>query len=87
MAILTIRIEDKTKAAAAKTFEKMGLDMSSAVKLFLTQSIKEDGLPFTPTNDSKAIRARWDAEAVEALKNGKRYDSAEQMISDILSTK
>ena len=51
--LLSVRIEQKTKAQAAKTLGKMGLDMSSAVKLFLNQVIKEDGLPFTPTNNDK----------------------------------
>lgn len=84
MTTLNVRIEEKTKARATKTLAKLGLDMSSAVKLFLTQVIKEDGLPFTPTNNAKAIRARWDKEVADALKSGKRYSSAEEMHDDIL---
>jgi DNA-damage-inducible protein J len=84
MTTLNVRIEEKTKAQATKTLAKLGLDMSSAVKLFLTQVIKEDGLPFTPTNNTKAIRARWDAQIADAMKNGKSYTTAEQMYRDIL---
>ena len=29
----------------------MGLDLSSAIRMFLTQMVKENGLPFRPTND------------------------------------
>ena len=75
MTTLNVRIEEKTKAQAAKVLDKMGLDMSSAVKLFLHQVIKEDGLPFTPTNNAATIRARWDKEVAEALKSGKVYRS------------
>jgi DNA-damage-inducible protein J len=84
MTTLNVRIEEKTKAQATKTLAKLGLDMSSAVKLFLTQVIKEDGLPFTPTNNPKAIRARWDKQVADALKHGKRYSSAKEMHDDIL---
>jgi len=69
MTTLSIRIEDKAKAEANKTLNKLGLDMSSAVKLFLYQVVKEDGLPFTPTNNLAVIRARFDAQVAEAKKS------------------
>lgn len=87
MTTLNVRIEEATKAKAAKVLDKMGLDMSSAVKMFLTQVIKEDGLPFTPTNNPAAIRARWDAEVADALKNGKSFSSAKELMIDILGKK
>ncbi|MEI6581207.1 MAG: type II toxin-antitoxin system RelB/DinJ family antitoxin [bacterium] len=84
MTTLNIRIEENLKIKANKTFSKLGLDMSSAIKLFLTQSVKEDGLPFTPTNNSAVLKARWDKEVADALKNGKRYTSAKALLGDIL---
>lgn len=84
MTTLNIRIEENLKAKANKTFSKLGLDMSSAVKLFLAQSVKENGLPFTPTNDVSIIKAKWDKEVVGALKNGKRYSSGKDLLNDIL---
>ena len=84
MTTLNVRIEEKTKKAASKTLARLGLDMSSAVKIFLTQVVKEDGLPFTPTNNTKVIRARWDKEVADALKNGKSYASAQEMHADLL---
>lgn len=48
MTTLQIRIDEKTKARAKKILEKTGLDMSSAVKLFLQQTIIMKGLPFRP---------------------------------------
>ncbi len=83
MTTLNVRIEEKTKKAASKTLARLGLDMSSAVKIFLTQVVKEDGLPFTPTNNTKAIRARWDKEVADALKNGKSYNSAKEAFADL----
>ena len=83
MTTINIRIEDALKTKAAKTLEKLGLDMSSAVKLFLNQVIAEQGLPFTPSRNPKAIRAQWDADVADALKNGKRYNSAKEALADL----
>ena len=57
--------------------------MSGAIKIFLNQVIKEDGLPFTPTNNDAVIKARWDKEVAYALKHGKRYTTAQELLDDI----
>ncbi|HUC88934.1 MAG TPA: type II toxin-antitoxin system RelB/DinJ family antitoxin [Candidatus Paceibacterota bacterium] len=84
MTTLNIRIEENIKDKATKTFAGMGLDVSSAVKLFINQSIKENGLPFHPTNNPKVIRAIWDKEVKDALKYGKRYKTGKEVLADLL---
>jgi addiction module RelB/DinJ family antitoxin len=83
MTTINIRVEEKTKKAANKVFADLGLDMSTGVKMFLTQVAREKGLPFTPTTDMKAIVAKWDKEVEWALKHGKRYSSAEALLADL----
>ena len=84
MTTLSIRIEEKTKRAASKALKDIGLDLSSGVKLFLNQVVTEKGLPFKPTKRSpKEIRARWDAGVAEALRSGKRYETAEELFKDL----
>ncbi len=51
MATLQIRIDDTLRRQASDTAQAMGLDLSSAIRMFLTQMVKENGLPFHPTND------------------------------------
>ena len=51
MATLQIRIDDTLRQQASDTAQEMGLDLSSAIRMFLTQMVKENGLPFRPTND------------------------------------
>ncbi len=46
MTTINIRIDENLKKKASKTFASMGLDVSSAVKLFLHQSILEQRIPF-----------------------------------------
>ncbi len=80
-----IRIDEKTKLAAQKTFKSMGMDMSSGVKIFLTQVVKDQCFPFVPnTKKNIAMRKMMDKEVAEALKNGKRYTSTKKMLDDIM---
>jgi len=83
MATLNIRIEEDIKTKANKTLSSLGLDMSSAVKLFLNQVVIEKGLPFRPTKDPKAIKAKWDKESAWAMKHGKTYKNFQELLKDL----
>ena len=83
MTTVNVRIEEKTKKAASKALARIGLDLSAGVKLFLHQVVTEKGLPFTPTKNAAAIRARWNKEVVEARRTGKVYKSAEEVLADL----
>ena len=43
---LNIRTDKEVKAAAEKIFEQLGLTMTTAVNIFLRQTIRENGIPF-----------------------------------------
>ena len=43
---LNIRTDKEIKAQAEKIFEALGLNMSTAVNIFLRQAIRENGIPF-----------------------------------------
>jgi len=84
MSTINVRIEEKTKRAASKALASMGLDLSTGVKIFLHQVVTEQGMPFKPTKNPAALRAEWDKEVAWALKHGKKYDSAEELLKDLL---
>ena len=46
MATIQIRIDDDLKTAADSLFSNLGLDISTAVRMFLTAAVAKDGLPF-----------------------------------------
>jgi len=83
MTTLNIRIEESTKNKANKTLSSLGLDMSTAVKMFLNQVITENGLPFTPTKNMSVIRKRWDKEIAHAVRYGKSYKNAKELFKDL----
>ena len=43
---LNIRIDKEVKIAAERIFEELGLNMTTAVNIFLRQTIRENGIPF-----------------------------------------
>jgi DNA-damage-inducible protein J len=84
---IQVRVDSKTKKAAQAVFEDMGLDLSSGVKMYLAQVVREKGLPFTPhtvNGLTPAHEVRIIQETEWAEKHGKRYKSAAAAMRDIL---
>lgn len=46
MSTLQVRIDEKTKKSAQKVLDKIGMDMSSAVKVYFKQIVVTQGIPF-----------------------------------------
>ena len=84
MTTLNIRIEERVKKEATKTLAALGLDMSSAVKMFLNQVVIEQGIPFKPSRTPREIREEWDKEVAWARKHGKSYTDVSKMFEDIM---
>lgn len=51
MANVQIRVDETLRIQAQTVAQEMGLDLSTAIRLFLTQMVRENGLPFRPTAD------------------------------------
>jgi len=84
---LQIRIDKKTKDAAQKAFHSMGLDMSSGVKLYLTQVVNKGEIPFPVMSADywpHEKKLQIIKEAKRALKHGKRYTDVRKLHADIL---
>lgn len=84
MTTINIRIDEDIKNKATVTLNKLGLDMSSAVKMFLNQVIHEKEIPFVSSVNNKKIKERWDRDVSYAKKSGKRFIKGKDLISDIL---
>ena len=74
MAQLNIRIDDEIKARADLLFDDLGLNMSTAINLFVRQAVREGGIPFEITTKtdpfySAANQARI-LEGIRQLENG-----------------
>ncbi|MFW0168891.1 type II toxin-antitoxin system RelB/DinJ family antitoxin [Rothia sp. P4278] len=60
---ISFRTDRETKEEAMRLFSELGLDMSTALNMFLRQALVDNGIPFTPRRENPAsARARYEAE-------------------------
>ena len=77
-----IRIDADTKSKAMKLFRALGLDMSSAVNLFLHQCLLRGGLPFSvevPNYSEETLAAMEEGRRISQDPNVKSYGSIEEL--------
>ena len=53
--IVQFRIDDDLKAQATEIYEKLGLDLSTALRIFLKRSVAVRGIPFSRTLDNDTV--------------------------------
>jgi DNA-damage-inducible protein J len=85
---IQIRIDAKTKREARKTLEGLGLDMSSAVKLFLVNVINRQGIPLELLTENGFTLAQEQALITEtevAKKSAKRFATVDALMKDLAS--
>ncbi len=51
MAQINLRVDDEVKRNAEKTFDEIGLSMSTAINIFLKAVIRENRIPFELSAD------------------------------------
>ena len=69
--LIQVRVEDSLKDEAAQVFEKLGIDTSTAVRMFLKRSIMENGIPFRMTLPKEPYRAEKGYRTMSKAKQGK----------------
>ncbi|MFM2340219.1 MAG: hypothetical protein RLZZ360_855 [Candidatus Parcubacteria bacterium] len=83
---IQIRIDSKTKEAARKTLDELGIDMSSAVKLFLTNVVHRKGIPLDLLTENGFTLAQERAlleETQMAKDSGKRFATVAALMKDL----
>jgi len=83
---IQVRIDSKTKNEAKKILDDLGMDMSSAIKIFFHQIINTKNFPcelrdengFTLRN-SEVLR-----ESIVSAKNGKSFNRGLDLINDAI---
>ncbi|WP_203261448.1 type II toxin-antitoxin system RelB/DinJ family antitoxin [Streptococcus uberis] len=51
MSQIVVRVDDRLKDESSLLFKSLGLDMSTAIKMFLIQSVKTQSIPFEIKNN------------------------------------
>lgn len=85
MATLQIRVSDDLKTKADSLFSSLGLDTSTAVRIFLAASVENDGLPFPVKRTTSLDSLRKAIEDSRNLKNiHGPFDSATEAVNSML---
>jgi len=85
-ATINIRVDKDLKAKSEQLFNELGLNLSSAVTLFLKQSMREKSIPFEitlNTYNAETIAAMEEARKISRDPNTKRYKSFAEVLEDL----
>lgn len=85
---INVRVDTELKQSAESLFNDLGLNMSSAITMFLKSAVSHDGIPFevkrVPNAKTRAALAEY-----KEMKNNpgsyKRYASFDDMIDEVLA--
>ena len=86
-AVLQTRVDVDTKKKAEELFDSLGLDTTTAIRLFLKQSINQQRIPFeiVPPQENfskKTLAAIEDAKKISRDPTVKSYSSAKELLAD-----
>lgn len=80
--LLQVRVDDDLKSQAAAVYEELGIDLPTAIRMFLKRSVLVNGVPFgmtLPKNDVRAARA---VRALQELSDAAQLNGTADMSLD-----
>lgn len=86
--LVQFRVDEDLKNEATDIFERLGLDLPTAIRVFLKKSVEESGIPFSLKVDKEKKNLK-NAEKIlkaankEAKKNGLQDMSLDEINSEI----
>lgn len=90
---IQVRVDDELKRKSDILFKDLGTDTTSAIRMFLTQAVANNGFPFEIKKNSRAEYSQYDTmteeEMLEKLKRSReqcekgRYCEADKVVSDL----
>ncbi len=84
---IQVRTNATTKKSVQKILQKLGIDLSTAINMYLVQIVVHKGIPFsllTENGMTPSYEKKIQKEIDWALKHGKRYTNTKEMFNDIL---
>ena len=86
---INVRVDANLKQSAESLFADLGLNMSTAITMFLKSAVNHDGIPFevkriSPNAETKAALAEYGQMKLHP-ENYKRYDSFDDLMNEVLN--
>lgn len=80
---IQLRVDDFLKSAADDLFASLGLDTSTAIRIFLTMSIEAGGIPFEVKIPNASLKQAMD-DVLNKRNLSKPYTTAKDAINAML---
>ena len=82
MAVINVRVDETMKKEVETLYKELGLNMSTAINLFLKKCLLEQGLPFELKLPNKKTM-----EVIQNIEQGdglsKEFDSIDELLNDL----
>ena len=85
MATIQVRVDDNLKTVADDLFTSLGLDTSTAVRMFLVAATEAGGIPFAVKHRAErdVDRDATIRDAMKRRKSGERFYTSDEFLSHI----
>lgn len=91
MATIQLRIDSATKKSAKNILDKLGIDMTSAIKIYLKQIVINKGIPFqlltenglTVQQENEILKASEEAKKGIGVTKAKEADEAIEYLNEL----
>lgn len=80
--LLQVRVEESLKDEAARVFESLGIDTSTAVRMFLKRAVMDNGIPFRMTLPKEPYRADRGYRAMQEISEMSENNGTSEMTLD-----
>lgn len=77
--LVQVRIDDELKAQATAIYDALGIDLSTAVRMFLKRSVMVNGVPFNMTLPKQDFKAERAARALKELSDAAALNGTAEM--------
>lgn len=86
---INVRVDSALKQEAETLFSELGLNMSSAINMFLRSAINHNGIPFEVRRPAPNAEMQAALDEYEEMKknpdNYKRYESFDEILNEVLT--
>lgn len=90
--VMQFRVDDELKAQATAVCENLGIDLPTALRIFMKRTVIANGIPFSMTlpkedyKSNRAVRAMY-AQGEAARKNGTAEMTLEEINAEIAAAR
>lgn len=84
-AVVQIRVDEQLRNDAVEIYEKLGIDLPTAVRMFLKRSVLDNGIPFSMTLPKQGAASQA-LQALDMIQNEAAANGTAEMTLDEINS-